>query len=560
MGSIRSLGKKLSIAILITLLLGLGVLTVVVTGVTKSDYQANMETRSIMLANSMTTSIVDMMVTGNAMIVLDWIKGLKKMEGVTAVQVLRKDGTEAFADNSTIAHVNQHLDSTAFTPHADSTFAKTEDFPGFNLFPVNKEKFNEALDKQKPVTFFETLNNHRVMTTFAPIKKLEECNACHGYDSHPVRAVIRLSVPTAAMEADVGRTTRNMFLLSAATVIVVLAVMQLILRKFVITPIRKIGDGVKRTAEGDLTVSIPVDSNDELGDLATDFNTMVVNLNRQSVEIKQLSEMIKTSAGMVQTFASDLSRDVQRQLAQTEQMATAIEELSTSMEGVKQNTDAAGQSSGEVLQAATSGRGDILNTIQEMRRIDESAKTSAEVINTLGKRSSEIGEVVLVINDIADQTNLLALNAAIEAARAGEQGRGFAVVADEVRKLAERTMTATKQIATTIKSIQKDTGEAINQIKNVNGLAGKGLRLSEQAGLSYDEIIHKIENAAGVISQITQTVEQQAHVTHEISQKVVGVSDIAKNTTEGAELAAAGLEEMSRLTVQITEKIAHFKV
>ncbi len=556
----NSLGKKMSVAITATLLLGLGILTLTVIKGLNKEHEEHLENLEDMLAGSMDTSLRDMMITGNAMIVQDWIKGLKKMEGVTAVQVLRKDGVEAFSDNATIRHVNEFLGDETFKPHGEDNFRPNTDFKGFNLFPIDKERLNAVLKGQKAETFFETVGDTSVMTKYVPVPRTDDCTPCHGYDEHPVRAVIRISLPTAPMDAEVSAATWELIAFSLTAVIAVIAVLRLFLKRIILSPIRKIAQGVKQTSEGDLTVAIAVDSNDELGALTDDFNHMVESLNHQSVDVQQLAENIKSSAGEVKGFADELSREVQRQLRETEAIAAAIEELGVSMDEVKRNTEHAAASSGEVLTAANSGKGDMASTINEMRRIDDAAKSSAEAINMLGRRSGEIGEVVNVINDIADQTNLLALNAAIEAARAGEQGRGFAVVADEVRKLAERTMTATKQIAQTIGTIQSETEEAIRQIHVVNDLAGKGLGLSEEAGRKYDQIIKKIDEAATLIRAIARTVEEQAVVSRDIAQKVMEVSSIGHQTANGAAQAAEGISGMSGLTVRITAQISRFKL
>ncbi len=556
----NSLGRKLAVAITVTLVLGLGAIILVVLRGIQHEYEEGLQNRALLLADTMDTSLKHMMLTNNIGIMQDWIKGLKTTKGVAGVEVLRKDGVEAFSDNASIRAVNDYMGDEIYPLHDPGSFKPTEEFRGFNVLPVDKEKFAEAVNTATPVFVQETLDGEAVLTLFRPIMAMEDCAVCHGYDTHKVRCVIRVSFPTAEVRHQMGEAIWKLAAFSFVTILVVIFVLRLILRRFVLAPVQRIAQGVKQTSEGDLTVAIGVDGKDELGVLTVDFNQMVESLNRQSVEVRNLAENINQSAGEVREFATALSAEVQRQLKETELIAAAIEQMGASMEEVKRNTEHAAASSGEVLGAAASGKGDIVNTIDEMRRIDAAAKRSAEAINLLGRRSGEIGEVVSVINDIADQTNLLALNAAIEAARAGEQGRGFAVVADEVRKLAERTMGATKQIAVTIGTIQSETGEAVRQIHAVNSLAGKGLALSEEAGRSYDRIISKIDEAVALINAIARTVEEQAVVTRDIAQKVLEVSTIGHQTAKGAAQAVGGINGMSALTAKIAERISRFKL
>ena len=195
-----------------------------------------------------------------------------------------------------------------------------------------------------------------------------------------------------------------------------------------------------------------------------------------------------------------------------------------------------------------------------MNRIAEVVRKSAETVQALGKSSDQIGEIVQVIDDIADQTNLLALNAAIEAARAGEQGRGFAVVADEVRKLAERTTKATKEIATMIKQIQKDTSGAVESMEEGTKEVEVGKQLAEKAGKSLQEIIHGAEQVVDIVTQVAAASEEQSSAAEQISKNIESISSVTQESASGIQQIAHASEDLNRLTLNLQELVARFKV
>jgi methyl-accepting chemotaxis protein len=185
---------------------------------------------------------------------------------------------------------------------------------------------------------------------------------------------------------------------------------------------------------------------------------------------------------------------------------------------------------------------------------------SAETVKELGKSSDQIGEIVSVIDDIADQTNLLALNAAIEAARAGEQGRGFAVVADEVRKLAERTTKATKEIAQMIKKIQTDTEGAVESMEQGTKEVESGIYLADKAGESLKDIVSISQKVTDMVSQIAVASEQQSSASEQISKNVEAISAVTSETASGTQQVARAAEDLNRLTENLQELVGQFKV
>nr|WP_280102111.1 methyl-accepting chemotaxis protein [Vibrio nigripulchritudo] len=228
-------------------------------------------------------------------------------------------------------------------------------------------------------------------------------------------------------------------------------------------------------------------------------------------------------------------------------------------EVAKQSTDAT-NSAKEAGVTANSGGDIVRNTIHGMSSINEAVMASSKSVAELGKRGAEIGDIINVINDIAEQTNLLALNAAIEAARAGEAGRGFAVVADEVRTLADRTTTATEEIAQSIEAIQNETKLAVNRMDAGTTHVEEGVELAGRAGTSLEHIVAGAEAVASMIDSIAAASEEQANASAAVRESVVTVSEVSKNANSQASDAASSARELSSQTEKLKSLVSQFKV
>jgi methyl-accepting chemotaxis protein len=250
----------------------------------------------------------------------------------------------------------------------------------------------------------------------------------------------------------------------------------------------------------------------------------------------------------------------QEQSAQTDDVASAVEEMSrTITENARsaQRTAEVAEQNGSI---AHEGGKAVLNTIEKMKDIAKVVQNSATSIEKLGKSSQEIGEIISVIEDIADQTNLLALNAAIEAARAGEQGRGFAVVADEVRKLAERTSDATKQIAKMIKSIQNETNDAVIVMQTGTKEVENGIKLADEAGQSLRSIVDSSQELINMITQISAASEEQSTTSEEISHNVMSISKVTSETARQVEDIASASDGLRQQTSILSEIMTQFQL
>ncbi len=357
---------------------------------------------------------------------------------------------------------------------------------------------------------------------------------------------------------------KNMALLTMAVCIFLAVLSFVVLRFKVFKPmqnLKRINEAISNVEKtGDLRVRIECNSMDETGQIASAFNKMLDNFHSIVVDMHTSSDHLTLASQELSTTATQISQGAGEQSSRAEHVATASQEMSATIIEVAKNTSGASDSAQEANNAACNGSEVVLRTIESMNGIALTARESSEVIFTLGTRSKEIGKIIKVIEDIADQTNLLALNAAIEAARAGEQGRGFAVVADEVRKLAERTGTATKEIGEMIKAIQEETEKATVTMDKEVQVVEEGVSLAEETGNSLREITGMVENVTCVIGQIATASEEQSVAADQISGDIESVARISKEATSSSEQIVRASHEMSELAQNLQRAVSVFKV
>ncbi|MCD6249445.1 MAG: methyl-accepting chemotaxis protein [candidate division Zixibacteria bacterium] len=321
---------------------------------------------------------------------------------------------------------------------------------------------------------------------------------------------------------------------------------------------KEVSGAAESIAENDLRVSIePKSEKDVLG---RSLQLMVTNLNTMVNQLGGSSSEVASAAAEISSAAEQISRGAQNQEEQVVQVTAAVEEMTATIVESSKNAGEASKGSKESSDAATTGGQVVQETIQGMNRIAAVVGESAKNINKLATSADQIGEIIGVIDDVADQTNLLALNAAIEAARAGEQGRGFAVVADEVRKLAERTATATGEITTMIKGIQSGTQDAVASMETGIKEVDAGRELTDKAGNSLGEILTGSQRVADMIQQIATASEEQSVAAEQISKNIEQVATATKESAAGAGQAATAAEELSRNAEGLQEIVARFKV
>jgi len=318
---------------------------------------------------------------------------------------------------------------------------------------------------------------------------------------------------------------------------------------------------MNKFADGDLTVEVvPEKENDDIGILFNGFNKSVKNIKEIVENVTAAVQATASASNEISSSTEEMAAGAQEQSAQTTEVAGAVEEMTKTIIETTRNSGHASDAAKNAGLIAKEGGKVVGETIDGMNRIAEVVKKSADTVQVLGKRSDEIGEIVQVIDDIADQTNLLALNAAIEAARAGEQGRGFAVVADEVRKLAERTTKATKEIATMIRQIQKDTEGAVVSMQQGTEEVEKGKALAEKAGQSLEQIITGAQDVVDMSTQVAAASEEQSSAAEQISKNIESISSVTQQSAAGVQQIARAAEDLNRLTVNLQELVSRFKI
>ena len=318
---------------------------------------------------------------------------------------------------------------------------------------------------------------------------------------------------------------------------------------------------IQEIAANNLAVNdLRIASQDEIGKAAVALNEMKNNLRNMIQSIAGTAEHVASASEEISSSATQQAQSAETQKDQTTQVATAMQEMSSTVLQVSDNSNKAAEAARKASETARHG-GEIVNqTLAKMRMIAESVGATARKMEELGKSSDQIGRIIGVIDDIADQTNLLALNAAIEAARAGEQGRGFAVVADEVRKLAERTTTATKEIAHMIKNIQDETRTAVTAMEAGTKQVEEGVQTTAQAGDSLKEIIEMAEQVGEMITHIATAATEQSSASEQVNNNMEQIAKLVKESAVGAQQSAKACQDLSGLALDLQKMVGNFRL
>ena len=328
----------------------------------------------------------------------------------------------------------------------------------------------------------------------------------------------------------------------------------------IVNPIKEGSSVLETMSTGDLTVRMNGDYKGDLLVIKQSINKVGDAIGKLIENVSHAIEATANSSSEISSSAEQLAAGAQEQSMQSQEVSSSVEEMTKTIVETAKNASNAAVSSREAKEQAVNGVKKVEDTKKGMDLIVNSTSGTGNIIKGLTNKTGQIGEITQVIDDIADQTNLLALNAAIEAARAGEQGRGFAVVADEVRKLAERTSKATKEIAETINAIQSDVVQANESVGGAIEAVNKGLSLTEEVSASFDKILQSIDEVTDEISLVATASEEQSVTSEEISKNIEGMNSAINESANGVQQIASTTDYLNKMTLNLRDLISQFKI
>lgn len=353
---------------------------------------------------------------------------------------------------------------------------------------------------------------------------------------------------------------RTFQLISTLLALLVGIIAAVIITRQITRPLRETLAVVERIASGDLTQNVTVTRRDELGVLQQGIARMGVTLRDLISGIRDGVTQIASAAEELSAVTEQTSAGVNSQKIETDQVATAMHEMTATVQEVARNAEEASQAAAAADGEAREGDKVVNEAIAQIERLASEVVRSTEAMSVLQQESDKIGSVMDVIKAVAEQTNLLALNAAIEAARAGEAGRGFAVVADEVRGLAQRTQKSTEEIEGLVAGLQNGTQQVSAVMNNSRALTDSSVALTRKAGVSLENITRTVSNIQSMNQQIAAAAEQQSAVAEEISRSIINVRDVSEQTAAASDETAASSVELARLGGQLQQMVSHFRV
>ena len=353
---------------------------------------------------------------------------------------------------------------------------------------------------------------------------------------------------------------RTLQLISTLLALLVGVIAAVLITRQITGPLRETMTVVDRIASGDLSQDVKVTRRDELGVLQQGIGRMGVTLRELISGIRDGVTQIASAAEELSAVTEQTSAGVNSQKIETDQVATAMHEMTATVQEVARNAEEASQAAAAADGEAREGDKVVNEAIAQIERLATEVARSTEAMSVLQQESDKIGSVMDVIKAVAEQTNLLALNAAIEAARAGEAGRGFAVVADEVRGLAQRTQKSTEEIEGLVAGLQNGTQQVSAVMNNSRSLTDSSVALTRKAGVSLENITRTVSNIQSMNQQIAAAAEQQSAVAEEISRSIVNVRDVSEQTAAASDETAKSSVELARLGGQLQQMVSHFRV
>jgi methyl-accepting chemotaxis protein len=347
-----------------------------------------------------------------------------------------------------------------------------------------------------------------------------------------------------------------------AIVVIICTLLFNLLCGILFRPLNNVSQALAQIANGsgDLTQRIHVENRDEVGELANNFNTFVESLQLLIQHIRQQSQQLTDGSEQSTTRANNSVKELNLQQQEITMVATAVTEMASATREIASHAEQTAQAAQNSSSSTQKGHSLVVDTKASINSLANEVSEASNVISELQQHSQEINTVLATIQGIAEQTNLLALNAAIEAARAGEQGRGFAVVADEVRVLSQRTHTSTEEIKSTIDILQQTTARAVNLMKSSSELANNSVEDADRAALALEDISASVTLISDMATQIATAAEEQTHVTGEITQNITSIKDVTDQLVIDSEDSLTQSHDLKEQAVDLSKKVATFKL
>ncbi|MCE9782549.1 methyl-accepting chemotaxis protein [Shewanella algae] len=456
----------------------------------------------------------------------------------------------------------------------EKDFMLRRDLSYLNKFDSNIERFNEALSASL-LDYSVRSNIEQLMSKYQQSFKslvakeqqlgLDESKGMMGQLREAIFATESSSTKLRELAiAKVENEQQNSFMLGLALfglIALVLVISTVVIIRSIMGPVERITGVISRIEQQkDLSLRCDVGSNDELGMIGRHFNSMVESFQKLIEQVIESVDAMRQSCEELSRNAISASEGVSKQLNETDMVATAITEMGATIDEIAKNTELAAGKAEQTHHNAQEGQIGVEDTISKIQSLAQQLDDSANVVAELEKDSQTIGSVLDVIRGIAEQTNLLALNAAIEAARAGEQGRGFAVVADEVRSLAMRTQESTEEIASIIQTLQSRTHSIVDIMEQSQKQGGESAQQAASAGTLLAQINADVTNIMDMSTQIAAAIEEQSMVAAEVNKNVVVIRDIAEESAQAAEENATASDEVRHRADYLHQAVSQFKI